>query len=100
MKTYFATFTIKKRIKNEVVAIRFLKALAKTLEVKPVSYHLQLFPTLDGKGGFGITATLNFADSYATLDTWPEFNIATLDIRSCKKFDERKVKKLIKSFFK
>ena len=39
-------------------------------------------------------------ESHISLHTWPEYNYLAIDIFSCKSFDETKIIKKIKNFFK
>ena len=76
----------------------FLERLAETLETHPTAYHFQLYPTMDGKGGSGITATVYFTESYAAIDCWGEEKYVHLNIVSCKHFSERAVETVINWF--
>ena len=64
-----------------------------------VSFNSNVFPTVDKKGGVGLTATVSFVESYATVDSWPEENYLHLNIVSCKKFDKVKLRKFLKLWF-
>jgi len=49
---------------------------------------------------YGISGTVVWLESGAQIHTWPEYNFMTLDIFSCKKFDNGAVFDLVKSIVK
>lgn len=65
--------------------------LTEVVKLTPVAFYANIFPTVGGKGGEGITATINFVESYAVIDSWPEREYIHLNIVSCKMFDRKKV---------
>lgn len=87
-------------LRKEEDCLKFLKELVKIIGIHPVAYNIQLYPTPDKRGGYGITATVYFVESYATLDSWPEKKYVHLNIISCKKFDEYKIMEFVKNWKK
>ncbi|MCH7541856.1 S-adenosylmethionine decarboxylase [Patescibacteria group bacterium] len=82
-------------LNNPFDCLRFLMCLVVCLGTKPVAFHFQLYPTPDNCGGNGVTATVYFVESYATIDCWAEEKYVHLNIVSCKEFDIAKVEALI-----
>ncbi|MCH7604903.1 S-adenosylmethionine decarboxylase [Patescibacteria group bacterium] len=74
-------------IRDIKVCVEFLLELTNTIKTTPVNFNASLYPTPDKKGGVGITAVVQFAESYAVLDSWPEKNYVHLNVVSCKHFD-------------
>jgi hypothetical protein len=46
-----------------------------------------LYPTDEGKGGFGLTVCQPMTESFIVADVWPDHDGAYLHISSCKAFD-------------
>jgi len=87
----------KQNIKKQ---LGFMLDLVEAIGLTPVGITTRIYPLKDGSGGNGVTATVEFVESYAVLDTWPELNYAHLNITSCKRFSVKKVKEQIKKHFK
>jgi S-adenosylmethionine decarboxylase len=50
---------------------------------------------------WGVTGGIYFAESHCSIYTFPEKNsFTTLDIYSCKAFDEQKILRVLQEFFK
>ena len=80
-------------------SMNLLFDLTKIIELTPVAFYANIFPTVNGKGGEGITATINFVESYATIDSWPEEEYIHLNIVSCKSFDNSRVLDFLRESF-
>ena len=57
------------------------------------------YPTLDGKGGKGLTVFISIVTSFIVFDSWPEYGSAKLVLVSCKPFDCAKVRRYTEMAF-
>ena len=53
----------------------------------------------DRKGDWGISGFVMIYESHISLHTWPETGYVSMDVYSCKDFDDKKVLQLMKDFW-
>ncbi|MBI2451084.1 MAG: adenosylmethionine decarboxylase [Parcubacteria group bacterium] len=91
------------RLANENEIKKILSDLIKISEmtlVEPVQAHQ--FPSASYSRNIpgGITAFGILSESHISIHTWPENNYFSLDLFSCRNFDEKKIESAIKKIFK
>jgi len=79
----------------------FLKNLCKRISMTPIIGPIGAeLPSLFLKDRYGVSAAIIFLESGVQIHTWPEYSFVTLDLFSCKDFDEQIVIKYFKGYFK
>lgn len=53
----------------------------------------------DRKGDWGISGFVMIYESHISLHTWPETGYVSMDVYSCKDFDDKKVLQLVKDYW-
>jgi len=68
----------------------FLINTVKLLGMTPVDDTLTIrtFPTLDGRGDYGISGFLILTESHISVHTWPQEKFIRVEFSSCKPQDE------------
>lgn len=98
MQLYSTQKEFNGELNDPIDAVGFLRTLAEAVGFRPVAYNVQMFPTADNRGGTGVTATVYFTESYATIDTWPQSDQIHLTLVTCKPFKEETVDGVIKDW--
>lgn len=83
-----------------------LRELQLTIVIPPIGVRLPIVNFTDQYGrspkppsDLGVSMITLIAESHIALHTWPEFELAFLEICSCKFFDEEIVENVIKAHF-
>ena len=89
------------KLTDENTGIEFVSYLAEVTDMTMVdSPKTYKFPALTDDGVSGYTSIILLAESHISIHTWPEKNLLSIDIFSCKKnFDTKLAEKEIIKFF-
>ena len=86
---------------TETIARNLLHLLTRRAKMTPIEdVIIRTYPSLDGKGGIGITAFQPFVESFCALDTYPEQNRVVLLFYSCRHFDTEALISVFKELIK
>lgn len=86
---------------HEKLIGNFLKEFAAFISMTPLTEPLIFSPNnLNHPLHHGIAGFIAWAESGCSVYTWDKFNFLTVEIYTCKKFDDKKAIKFVNNFFK
>ena len=90
----------RKHIDNVEIIRIFLKEIVQKIDMKIIDGPKVIKHEADNKEERGVTGFTILAESHISIHTYPEKGFFSLDIFSCKEFDNREVTDYIKEVFK
>lgn len=102
-KIYRQRLTIEAKyggIISEEILKRFLVDFAREIEMTPLTKPMTFSPNkIQHPIHHGIAGFMAWAESGCSIYTWDKFNFLTIEIYTCKKFDNSKAANFVKKYF-
>lgn len=90
----------KQKLSDENLIRNFLLDLTKEINMTKIGGPYVLRYKDRWAATEGVTGVVIFAESHATIHTFPDSNYVFIDVFSCKEFDIKKAKRFIKKYLK
>lgn len=76
-----------------------MNQITKDLNFHKVGHACFLYPTIDGRGGTGLSEFQAFSESGIFIDSWPEYNFVSLALTSCINFRNLTLTRAVSKIF-
>ena len=80
--------------------VDFSSTLMNTIKMTEIGRQCFNMDNLHRDDKDGVTVNVTFKESHQVFHTWPEYGFAILEISSCREFDEDRVLRAFRRFFK
>jgi S-adenosylmethionine decarboxylase len=88
------------KLKSHKFVFDFLDELPSKIGMRKLTTPYVVFcESDDKKGTWGISGFVMIYESHISCHTWPEYGYVSMDVYSCRDFDEKKVIRLIKKYW-
>lgn len=96
----FDAYGVSKNKLNKIeIVFNFLDSLPEKIGMRKLTTPYVVVAKPDKKEEWGISGFVMIYESHISCHTWPEKNYVSLDVYSCKDFDEKNVLKFLKEFW-
>ncbi|MBI2635046.1 MAG: adenosylmethionine decarboxylase [Parcubacteria group bacterium] len=87
----------RKKLENHKIVFDFLNDLPQKIGMRKLTIPYVVFcEEADKKGDWGLSGFVMIYESHISAHTWPELGYVSMDVYSCRDFDDKKTVRLIK----
>ncbi len=88
-----------KKLKNFRTIRSLLKTLPKKFKMRPLGNAVVKKVSTDYYPNWGISGFIMLCESHISIHTWPEEGYMTMDVYSCKDFNDKAIVKYLKKYW-